>query len=44
MAKQGQIAGVGIAHRGDTESLKSIPNANENDNLGNRSSVSVQIQ
>lgn len=44
MAKQGQIAGVGIAHRGDTECLKSIPNANENDNLGNRSSVSVQIQ
>ena len=26
MAKQGQIAGVGIAHRGDTEYLKSIPN------------------
>ena len=25
MAKQGQIAGVGIAHRGDTEYLKSIP-------------------
>ena len=24
MAKQGQIAGVGIAHRGDTEYLKSI--------------------
>ena len=27
MAKQGQIAGVGIAHRGDTEYLKSIPAA-----------------
>ena len=24
MAKQGQIAGVGIAHRGDTEYLKSV--------------------
>ena len=27
MAKQGQIAGVGIAHRGDTEYLKSVPTA-----------------
>lgn len=35
MAKQGQIAGVGIAHRGDTEYLKAIPNGDENDNLGN---------
>ena len=25
MAKQGEIAGVGVAHRGDTEYLKSIP-------------------
>lgn len=40
MAKQGQIAGVGIAHRGDTEYLKSIPNSSENDNLGNLPSVS----
>lgn len=40
MAKQGQIAGVGIAHRGDTEYLKTIPNGNENDNLGNLPSVS----
>lgn len=40
MAKQGQIAGVGIAHRGDTQYLKSIPNGNENDNLGNLPSVS----
>ena len=30
MAKQGQIAGVGIAHRGDTEYLKSIPDGSEN--------------
>lgn len=29
MAKQGQIAGVGIAHRGDTEYLKSIPDGSE---------------
>ena len=44
MAKQGQIAGVGIAHRGDTEYLKSIPNGDENDNLGNLPSVSPETQ
>ena len=43
-AKQGQIAGVGIAHRGDTEYLKSIPNGSENDNLGNLPSVSPKTQ
>ena len=42
MAKQGQIAGVGIAHRGDTEYLKSIPNGSENDDLGNLPSVSPE--
>lgn len=40
MAKQGEIAGVGIAHRGDTEYLKSVPNGQENDNLGNLPSFS----
>lgn len=40
MAKQGQIAGVGIAHRGDTEYLKSIPDGSENNNLGNLPAVS----
>ena len=40
MAKQGQIAGVGIAHRGNTEYLKSIPDGSENNNLGNLPSVS----
>ncbi len=40
MAKQGKISGVGIAHRGDTQYLKAIPNGNENDNLGNLPSVS----
>lgn len=44
MAKQGQIAGVGIAHRGDTEYLKAIPNGSENDNLGNLPSVSPETQ
>ena len=42
MAKQGQISGVGIAHRGDTEYLKSIPDGSENNNLVNRPSVSPQ--
>ncbi len=44
MAKQGRIAGVGIAHRGDTEYLKSIPDDSENNNLGNLPSVSPDIQ
>ena len=44
MAKQGQIAGVGIAHRGDTKYLKSIPDGNENNNLGNLPSVSLEPQ
>ena len=42
MAKQGQIADVGIAHRGDTECLKSIPDGTENNNLGNLPSVSPE--
>ena len=44
MAKQGQIAGVGIAHRGDTEYLKSIPDGSKNNNLGNLPSVSPETQ
>ena len=42
MAKQGAIAGVGIAHRKDTEYLKSIPDGSENNNLSNLPSVSAQ--
>ena len=42
MAKQGQIADVAIAHRGDTQYLKSVPNGSENDNLGNLPSVSPE--
>ena len=44
MAKQGQIAGVGIAHRGDKEYLKAIPDGSENNNLGNLPSVSPDLQ
>lgn len=40
MAKAGEIKGVGVAHRGDTEYLKSIPDGSENNNLGNLPSVS----
>ena len=42
MAKQGKIAGVGVAHRGDTEYLKSIPDGIENNNLGNLPSAPYQ--
>ncbi len=42
MAKQGQIAGVGIAHRKDTEYLRSIPDGSENNNLSNLPSISPQ--
>ena len=42
MARQGQIAGVGIAHRGETEYLKSIPDGSEKNNLSSLPSVSPQ--
>lgn len=42
MAKQGEISGIGIAHRGDNEYLKSIPNNKENDNLSNLPTVAVE--
>ena len=41
MARLGQITGVGIAHRGDTEYLKSIPDGSENNNLGSLPTVST---
>ena len=42
MARKGQIAGVGIAHRGETEYLKSIPDGSENNNLGSLPTISPQ--
>ena len=39
MAKEGDIRGVGVAHRGDTEYLKSITDGSDNNNLGNLPSV-----
>jgi hypothetical protein len=40
MAKNGEIKGVGIAHRKDSEYLKSLPDGDEGNNLGNLPSVS----
>lgn len=40
LAKDGEIQGVGIAHRNDSEYLKSLPDGTEDNNLGNLPSVS----
>ncbi len=40
MAKSGEIQGVGVAHRKDSEYLKSLPDGTEDNNLGNLPSVS----
>lgn len=40
MAKAGEIQGVGVAHRKDSEYLKSLPDQMEGNNLGNLPSVS----
>ena len=40
MAKAGEIKNVGVAHRKDTEYLKSIPDGNEDNNLSSLPSVS----
>ncbi len=39
LAKAGEIRGVGIAHRKDTEYLKSIPDDTENNNLSSLPTV-----
>ena len=39
MAKAGEIRGVGVAHRKDTEYLKSLPDSSENNNLGSLPTV-----
>ncbi|MDF1493994.1 DUF3892 domain-containing protein [Caproiciproducens sp. CPB-2] len=44
LARQGGIAGVGIAHRGDTEYLKSIPDGSDGNNLSNLPSISRSEQ
>ena len=40
LAREGEIKGVGIAHRKDTEYLKSLPDGSESNNLNNLPSVS----
>ena len=35
MAKAGEIRGVGVAHRKDSEYLKSLPDGSEENNLSN---------
>ena len=40
LAKQGDIKNVGISTRNGNEYLKSLPDENENNNLGNLPSVS----
>lgn len=44
MAKAGQIQGVGVAHRGDTEYLKALPDGSDNNNLSSLPSVSAPIR
>ncbi len=39
MAKAGEIRGVGVAHRKDTEYLKALPDGSENNNLGSLPTV-----
>ena len=39
LARNGQIRGVGIAHNGDTEYLKSLPDDTEDNNLSNLPTV-----
>ena len=39
MARQGEIAGVGIAHRDGSEYLKSVPDGDESNNLSHLPSL-----
>lgn len=39
LAKEGEIKGVGVAHRNDTEYLKSLPDGKESNNLTNLPSI-----
>lgn len=41
MAKAGDIQGVGVAHRGDTEYLKSLPDGKETNNLSSLPTTSA---
>ena len=39
LAKAGEIRGVGVAHRKDTEYLKALPDGSENNNLSSLPTV-----
>lgn len=41
LAEAGEIAGVGIAHRGETRYLKALPDGSENNNLNALPTVSA---
>lgn len=41
MAKAGDIKGVGVAHRKDSEYLKSLPDGTEGNNLSNLPSITA---
>lgn len=40
LAKSGEIRGVGVAHRGETEYLKALPDGEEGNNLSSLPAVS----
>lgn len=42
LVKSGDIEGVGVAHRKDSEYLKSLPDGTENNNLSNLPSVTEE--
>lgn len=44
LAKAGEIAGVGIAHRKDTEYLKSIPDGTDDNNLSHLPTVKASVK
>lgn len=44
MAKAGDIQGVGVAHRKDSEYLKALPDGSENNNLSSLPSVSANTK
>lgn len=43
MAKNGDIKGVGVAHRKNSEYLKSLPDSEESNNLSSLPSVSAKV-
>lgn len=44
LAKAGEIAGVGVAHRKDTEYLKSLPDDTDDNNLSHLPTVKASLK